>query len=79
MYCPCADITVLNDMFRGQTQDFSKRVFTKVWTYQYTVQGARNGSDYYEMSMSLLGACPPEIFNQVAILRLHKDEIITEY
>ena len=33
---------------------FLKRVSTRVWIYQYTLQGARNGSDYCEMSF--LGA-----------------------
>jgi len=35
---------------QGCTQDFLKRVSIRVWIYQYTLEGARNFSDYYEMS-----------------------------
>jgi len=37
-----------------------------MWTYQCTLQGARNGPDYSERSMSFLGACPPENFGILA-------------
>jgi len=35
---------------QGHTQDFSKKVSTRVRIYQYTLERARNDSDYCEVS-----------------------------
>jgi len=49
---------------QGRMQDFSKRVSTRVWIYQYTLQGARNGSGYCETSF--LGALSLRNFRVLA-------------